>query len=193
MTGTNSNVIVDAIARIFREYIIDANGMTSENSYKYASTKLQSLKFALDDVSVFASMISGKYFSDEANYWTSGIFVSAAINKIIKKDETIKLDFASLEHPADCVGFRLEHGTIILHGNSGDYLGERMSGGKIIVEGNAGYYVGYSMSRGSITVQGNSGGHLGRYMSGGVIKIEGQIGSIAKPCKGQIYQKGILQ
>ncbi|MDE1828854.1 MAG: hypothetical protein KGI25_00885 [Thaumarchaeota archaeon] len=193
MAGTNSNVTVNAMAEIFRDYIVDANGLTSENSYKYALSKLEGLVCTLSDVTIFASMISGKDFTDEANYWTSGIFVSAAVNKIIKKDETVTLDFASLGVPADCIGFRLKYGKIIVPGNAGDYLGEHMSGGEISVQGNAGYYVGYSMSGGSITVHGNAGGHLGRYMSGGVIEIEGKIGSIAKPYRGKIYHKGILQ
>lgn len=193
MAGTNSDVAVEAMAEIFRDYIIDANGLTSESSYKYALSKLEGLVYTLNDATVFASMISEKAFTDEANYWTSGIFVSAAVNQIVKENETVILDFANLDVPADCIGFRLKHGKILVPRNAGDYLGEHMSGGEIVVQGNAGYYVGYAMSGGSITVHGNAGGHLGRYMSAGVIQIEGQIGSIARPYRGKIYHKGILQ
>ncbi len=193
VTGPNSNITIHAMAEIFRDYIVDANSLTSENSYKYALSKLGGLVYTLGDVAIFASTISGKDFTDEANYWTSGIFVSAAVNKIIKENEAVTLDFASLGVPADCIGFRLKHGKILVPGNAGDYLGEHMTGGEIIVRGNAGYYTGYSMSGGSITVHGNAGGHLGRYMSGGIIKIEGKVGSIAKPYTGKIYQRGILQ
>jgi glutamate synthase domain-containing protein 3 len=190
---TKSNVTVHAMAEIFREYIVDANGLISENSYKYALSKLEGLVYTLSDVTIFTAMISGKKFTDKANYWTSGIFVSAAVNKIIKENETVKLDFASLGVPADCIGFRLKYGKILVLGNAGDYLGEHMSGGEIIIKGNAGYYVGYSMLGGSIIVRGNAGSHVGRYMSGGVIKIEGQIGSITKSYQGRIYHKGTLQ
>lgn len=181
------------MAEIFREYIIDANGLTSEYSYKYALSKLERLDFSLSDVSSFASLVSSKNFSGEANYWTIGIFISAAINKIIKNDDILTLNFVDLDYPVDCIGFKLKHGKIILHGNAGDYLGEHMSGGEITIQGNAGYYIGYCMSGGCIVIQYNAGGHIGRYMSGGIIKIEGQIGSIATPYKGKIYHKGMLQ
>jgi len=191
--GINSNVIVNAMAEIFREYIIDANGLISEHSYKYALSKLEKLDFSLSDVSAFAGLVSSKHFSEEANYWTIGIFISAAINKIIKKDDIVTLNFANIDFSVDCIGFRLKHGKIILHGKSGDYLGEHMSGGEITVKGHAGYYIGYCMSGGCITIQGNAGEHIGRYMSGGVIKIKGKFGSIVTPYKGKIYHKGKLQ
>lgn len=193
MARKDSNLAVCAIAEVFRDYIVDANGLTSESSYKYALSKIDKMMYTLDDVTLFASIINGRDFTDEANYWTSGIFVSAAVNKIIKKDDTVTLDFANLGVPADCIGFRLKHGKILVHGNVGDYLGEHMSGGEVVVLGNAGYYAGYAMSGGRIIIQGNAGGHLGRYMSAGVIQIQGQIGSIAKPSGGKVYHKGVLQ
>lgn len=185
-----SNVAIYSIAKIFRDYIIDANGLTSKNSYKHATTKLERLEFGLGDVLSFAGMISGQYFSDKANYWTAGIFVSAAINKIIKSDETATLEFSSLGCAADCIGYRLDRGNIVLHGDAGDYLGEEMSGGTITVLGNAGYYAGFCMSGGKITVDGDAGGHLGTYMSGGTIDVHGRIGSVADSCKGRISQNG---
>ncbi len=124
-------------------------------------------------------MINRESFSDKANYWTAGLFISAATNKVIQEDDTVTLDFTHLDSPADCIGYRLKQGKIVLQGNGGDYVGELMSGGKITIHGNAGYYVGYNMSGGHITVKGNAGGHLGTYMSGGVIDIECQIGSIS--------------
>ena len=193
MVETDSDATVNAMAEIFRDYIIDANGLTSEYSYKYASSKLERLDFGLSDISAFASLISGRHFSEEANYWTIGIFISAAINKIIKKDDIVTLSFANIEYSVDCIGFRLKHGKIMLHGNAGDYLGEHMSGGEITIQGNAGYYVGYCMSGGRIMIHGNAGGHIGRYMSDGIIEIEGQIVSIASPYNGKIYHKGTLQ
>ena len=189
-TGKNKTCALD---EVFREYIIDANGLTSQNSYNYALSKLEGLDYESSDVAVFARMISSEKFTDEANYWTSGIFVSAAVNKVIKKGETVTLDFAGLGYPADCIGFKLAQGRIMVPGDAGDYLGERMSGGEIAVLGKAGYYAGYFMSGGSIMIDGDTGGHLGRYMSGGVIRIKGKIGSISRPNRGKIFQRGILQ
>lgn len=184
------NVAVYSIAKIFRDYIIDANGLTSKNSYKHAATKLERLEFGLSDVVAFTGMVSGQYFSDKANYWTAGIFVSAAINKIIKRDETVTLEFSSLGCAADCIGYGLDCGNLVLQGDAGDYLGEEMSGGTITVLGNAGYYLGFCMSGGQITVHGDAGGHLGTYMSGGLIDVHGRIGSVADSCKGRICQNG---
>ncbi|MGI0070338.1 MAG: hypothetical protein ACREA3_03165 [Nitrosotalea sp.] len=192
MARANSNAIVYAIAKIFREYIVDANSLTSEYSYKSASSKLERLNFILKDVSIFAGLISGEYFSNKANYWTAGLFISAAINKVIKEDDTVTLDFAGLGCPSDCIGYRFKQGKIVLQSNAGDYIGEGMSGGEITIQGNAGYYAGYNMSGGHITIQGNAAGHVGTYMSGGVIQIEGQIGSIAQSCRGRIYHRGTL-
>lgn len=192
MAGENSNNTVYAIAKIFREYIVDANSLTSEYSYKSASSKLERLDFTLCDVSIFSGLISGEYFSDKANYWTAGLFISAAINKTIKEDDTVTLGFASLCYPADCIGYSLEKGQIVFQGDAGDYVGECMSGGEIIVQGNAGYYVGYRMSGGQIRIQGNAGGHVGTYMSGGNIYMQGQIGSISESGRGKVYQRGTL-
>lgn len=188
----NSNGTINTIAKIFREYIVYANSLTSEESYKSASSKLERLNLTLDDVSIFAGLINRESFSDKANYWTAGLFISAAINKIIKEDDTVTLDFHSLGCPVDCVGYRLKQGKILFQGDAGDYLGEGMYGGEITIQGNAGYYVGYNMSGGHITIQCNAGGHVGTYMSGGVIHIEGQVGSISESCRGRIYHRGTL-
>lgn len=192
MARANSNYTINDIAKIFREYVVYANSLISEDSYKSASSKLERLNFTLNDVSIFAGLINRESFSDKANYWTAGLFISAAINKVIKEDDTVTLGFPILGCPADCIGYRLKQGKIAFQGNVGDYVGEAMSGGEITIQDNAGYYVGYNMSGGHIKIQGNAGGHVGTYMSGGVIHIEGQIGSISESCRGRIYHRGIL-
>ncbi|MDE1764717.1 MAG: hypothetical protein KGI27_00440 [Thaumarchaeota archaeon] len=192
MEQGGSNPAISSIEKTFRDYIVHANSLVSEESYKHASSCLEKLGFALDDVSTFAGMISAEHFSNMANYWTAGLFISAAINKVIKEDDITNLDFSALEGPADCVGYRLEHGKIVLHGNAGDYIGESMSGGEIAIKRNAGYYVGYNMSGGRITIRGNAGDHLGTYMSGGIIDVKGKIGSISESCRGRVCHRGML-
>ncbi|MDE1763805.1 MAG: hypothetical protein KGH88_06140 [Thaumarchaeota archaeon] len=192
MEQEGSGQSVPSIEKTFRDYIVHANSLVSEESYKYASSRLERLDFVLGDVSTFAGMISSEHFSNMANYWTAGLFVSAAINKVIKENDSVNLDFSALEGRADCVGYRLEQGKIVLRGNAGDYIGEAMSGGEIVIEHNAGYYIGYRMSGGHITIQGNTGDNLGTYMSGGVIDVKGKIGSISGSCRGRVYHKGIL-
>jgi len=191
MDRVDTNAIC-SIDKVFREYITYANYLTSENSYKSAASKLEHLKFIQNDVSTFAGLIDREQFTDKANYWTVGLFISAAINKVISKDEVMVLDFVRLGYPVDCIGYRLKQGNLSLQGNAGDYLGENMSGGKITIQGNAGNYVGYAMSGGEIMVQGNVVDHVGTYMSGGTIHVKGQIGSIAESCKGRIYHDTTL-
>src|SRR5579885_894198 len=189
---TDPSYAIHAIAKIFREYIVHANSMTSEESYKHASSNLDKVNFFLSDVPIFARLISGEYFTDKANYWTAGLFISAAINKVIKENEIVTLGFPILGFPVDCIGYGLKRGKIALQENAGDYLGEGMSGGEITIQHNAGYYLGYNMSGGRIIVHGNTGDHIGTYMSGGIIDIKGQIGSIAGSCRGKIYHRGML-
>lgn len=186
MRKTESNNVRNDVVRVFQEYIIYANYLTSENSYKHALSKLDNLKFTLKDISSFIGLIKKEHFAGKANYWTAGLFISAAINKIIKENETFTLESEFLGDSVDCIGYGLEQGKIILQGDAGDYLGENMSGGMITIRGNVGNYVGYAMSGGKITIEGNAANHIGTYMSGGTIHVKGQVGSIAKSCKGKI-------
>ncbi len=175
------------IALVFRQYLKYANYVTSDISYKSAASKLDPIEFSADDVMDFAKAVNGN-FSESANYWTRGIFISAAINKVIKKDETVTLELSGAE-VVDCIGYGLGRGTIKVVGDVGDYVGEYMSGGEIAVMGNAGNYVGYAMSGGKISVAGNAAEHVGTYMSGGAIHIGGSLASIASSCKGMVYGK----
>lgn len=192
MDRADTNNAICSIAKAFREYITYANYLTSENSYKSASSKLENLEFILNDVSTFAGLVDREQFTDKANYWTVGLFISAAINKVITKDEVMVMNFVRLGYPVDCIGYRLKQGNLSLQGDAGDYLGENMSGGKITIQGNAGNYVGYAMSGGEITIQGSVVDHVGTYMSGGTIHVKGQIGSISESCKGRIYHDATL-
>ncbi|MDE1861685.1 MAG: hypothetical protein KGI33_02105 [Thaumarchaeota archaeon] len=179
-----------SIERAFKEYIRDANMMTSDISYKLAASKVAGTIFSLDDVGQFAQGISGSRFSDKANYWTSGLFVSAAINKMATEMSSVVLEFGLLGCPVDCIGYALERGSIIVEGGAGDYLGERMRGGEITVRGRVGNYAGYCMSGGRITVRGDAGCHTGTYMSGGVIEVGGRISSIPESCSGTVIAGG---
>lgn len=180
-----------SMGKVFREYVSEANGLTSENSYNSAVSALQKVEFVLGDVKTFAALACPEFFSDKANYWTTGLFLSAAINKVIKDGEMIALSFEALGTPADCIGYKLRRGTISVQGDVGDYAGEGMAGGAIMVDGNAGNYAGYRMSGGRISIRGNAGDHLGTYMSGGILNIDGAIGSIPDSCHGRVYHKEI--
>ena len=69
------------------------------NSFDYenfstASTLLKGVNYTIKDIEELCLILSKSY----ANETTSiGIFISAAINKIIKETDTINLDFAGIE------------------------------------------------------------------------------------------------
>ena len=166
------------------------------NSFDYenfstASTLLKGVNYTIKDIEELCPILSQSY----ANETTSiGIFISAAINKIIKETDTINLDFAGIEvnylgyyltrgnliikgSVGGYTGHSMQSGSITIHGNAGDWTGRSMKGGSIIVDGNAGKYTGDSMQSGSITIHGNAGDWTGDYMKGGSIIVDGNVDS----------------
>ncbi len=99
----------------------------------------------------------------------------------------------------DCVGERLDAGTIIVEGDVGGYGGRRMSGGRLDIKGNAGPYLASRMSEGVITVSGSAGDCVGGIkagekfgMTGGQVVVEGSIGARAgdRMRRGTIIARG---
>ncbi len=166
-----------------------ANSFIDEN-FSTASTLLKGVNYTIKDIEELCPIFS-KFYANETN--SIGIFISAAINKIIKETDTIVLDFAGIEvnYLGYCLtcgnliikgsvggytGQSMQSGSITIHGNAGDYTGKSMEGGSIIVEGNSNADTGVSMQSGSITVDGNAGDWTGDYMKGGSIIVEGNAG-----------------
>jgi formylmethanofuran dehydrogenase subunit C len=93
------------------------------------------------------------------------------------------------------IGAGLEHGTLTVIGDAGDYAGESMRGGTLKVKGNAGNYLGVGMRGGTLTVSGNAGAFAGsarvgetRGMAGGSLVIRGSAGDRA----GDRMRRGLL-
>ena len=160
---------------------------TDEDKLSIASALLKGVNYTIKNIEELCPILS-KSYANETN--SIGIFISAAINKIIKETDTINLDFAGIE--VNCLGYCLTRGNLIIkgsvgddtghsmqsgsitiHGNAGDRTGDSMEDGSIIVDGNAGKYTGDFMQSGSITIHGNSGDFTGDYMKGGSIIVEG--------------------
>ncbi|MEO0220173.1 MAG: hypothetical protein ABIL89_08575 [candidate division WOR-3 bacterium] len=170
--------------------------------YKISSKGLKSINYSLKDIEDLCPVIEG----DEDKI---GIYISAAINKIIKDGEEVRLNFGNKR--IDFIGLYLSKGKIIVGGGAGDYVGYGMKGGNINMEGGAGNFVGIWMEGGNINIEGGAGDYVGRGMKGGSISIGGNAGkyvggsseggeiwidgdykSIGKNCKAKIYHKGKL-
>jgi len=170
--------------------------------YEKASEKLNSINYSLKDIEDLCPVIEG----DEDKI---GIYISAAINKIIKDGEEVRLNFGNRK--INFLGMYLSRGKVIVEGDAGYYVGYEMDGGNINVEGGASYYVGREMKGGSIYIKGNAGDDVGEEMKGGTIsiggnagkcvgdfseggeiRIEGNYKSIGENCKAKIYHKGKL-
>ena len=167
-----------------------ANSFIDEN-FSTASTLFKGVNYTIKDIEELCPILS-KSYANETN--SIGIFISAAINKIIKETDTINLDFAGIE--VNCLGYCLTRGNLIIkgsvggytghsmqsgsitiHGNAGDWTGNSMEDGSIIVDGNAGKYTGDFMQSGSITIHGNAGEYTGHSMEGGSIIVDGNAGN----------------
>jgi formylmethanofuran dehydrogenase subunit C len=177
---------------------------TGEYKLSIASALLKGVNYTIKDIEELCPILSQSY-ANETN--SIGIFISAAINKIIKETDTIVLDFAGIEvnflgynlpcgnliikgSVGDDIGNHMQSGSITIHGNAGRWTGCSMKGGSIIVEGNAGDYTGRSMHSGSITIRGNADNFTGDYSEGGEIKVNGEINGIGGNPKAAIFCKG---
>ncbi len=106
-----------------------ANSFNDEN-FSTASTLLKGVNYTIKDIEELCPILS-KSYANETN--SIGIFISAAINKIIKETDTINLDFAGIE--VNYLGYNLPCGNLIIKGNAGKYTGGSSEGGEIKVNG----------------------------------------------------------
>ena len=148
-----------------------AKSNTYEDVLSTASTLLKGVNYTIKDIEELCLTLSKSYTNETTSI---GIFISAAINKIIKETDTINLDFAGIE--VNCLGYCLTRGNLIIKGNAGKYTGDSMQSGSITIHGNAGDYTGDSMEDGSIIVDGNAGKYTGDFMQSGSITIHGNAG-----------------
>ena len=137
---------------------------------------VKSIGYTKDDISRFCSEETLEYKKDVLSHCNlkksgpllvpentcEGMYISALVNNIIKKGETIKikaktaLNLVIPEHRSPWLhylGYKHSKGTLIIEGNAGDCTGMRMSGGQIIVEGYVGFHTGNYMTNGKIMLK----------------------------------------
>lgn len=138
------------------------------------------------DVNELSKRIIVKH--DLARY--SGFYLSALVNKIIKKFDQIELE---PHEELFGLGAYLKTGKLIVRGDVGYFAGAFMSGGVCIIDGNTGNRSGNGMAGGKLIIYKNAGKDTGDFMTGGEIRVDENIGSISPNCRGKMYNAGSEQ
>ncbi|MCK4428903.1 MAG: hypothetical protein KAU95_00900, partial [Candidatus Aenigmarchaeota archaeon] len=110
---------------------------------------------------------------EEKEDWSKGLFLSAMINKLYKKEE-IYLPLGNINF----IGSFNKDKKIVVKGDCDNYTGYCMEGGEIVIEGNCGNWTGYDMKGGKIRIYGDN------------FDPKSQISEHAEG--GKIYHKGIV-
>ncbi|MEM5881796.1 MAG: hypothetical protein QXJ14_03705 [Candidatus Aenigmatarchaeota archaeon] len=161
---------VNKLLNIFKEIeeeIKNTEFIIYSSFYEMVSKELNFITYSLKDIEDLCPIIKG----DEDRI---GIYISAAINKIIKDGDEVRLNFRNRR--IDFIGMYLSKGKVIVEGDVGNNVGHGMKGGSIHIKGNARSYIGYEMENGNIIVKGNAGDFVGSWMKGGSIHIKGNAG-----------------
>ena len=144
----------------------------SNNGYEGFQNALANIDYTLADIEKICPKIKINN--------NTGLFISAAINKIITENDTVTLDFNGKE--VNELAYRLQKGHVILNGPAGDSVGQFMSGSAhLTINGNAGNSAGWDMhGSASLTINGNAGDFAGWNMHGSAsLTINGNAGDFA--------------
>jgi len=146
------------------EEIVNMNHFNLTKIIKIGREAANELKYTKEDLEIMSLRLS----TVRTNFWL-GLYISILLNKVIKEDDEVILNFGK---EMSCLGSFLERGTIIIPHDVDYNSGWFMRGGRLIIEGNAGY-------------------RTGENMRGGDIYVDGIIKYLSKSCGGNIYKKGI--
>lgn len=174
---------VDRLLSSCEKFLDSALG-TPESKYELGEKVASNYLYTLENLENLSKRI---FLENPWEYSESlGIYFSALINKIIKKDETVKL---TTSVKLECAGMYLAKGNLIVEGNAGSFAGRSMTGGKIIITGDASDYLAYEMKNGIIVVDGKSGGCIGYQADGGELFVKEVESMIAMSCQATVYKK----
>ena len=144
----------------------------SKNTYEDFQNALHNVSYTLTDIEAICPKIKINN--------NTGLFISAAINKIITENDTVTLDFNGKE--VNELAYRLQKGHVILNGPAGIAAGEFMSGSaSLTINGNAGDFAGWNMyGSAQLIINGSAGNYAGYRMSGSAsLTIHGPAGYYA--------------
>ncbi|NYZ73920.1 hypothetical protein H0O00_02145 [Candidatus Micrarchaeota archaeon] len=188
----------------FGELEFNHSSDETEEYYVRAHDTARQLRYSSKDIELFSITLAGLLDENELEL-RAGLFLSALINNgkdgsyVIHTNGILidDLGYKNTKHitvegdVGECIGWRMERGSITVNGNVGTFCGGMMDSGVITVNGDTGGWVGSDMEGGTITVKGDAGKLLGGGMKGGEIHIEGEIGHMSDVILGgKIFHKG---
>ncbi len=159
---------LDDVFKLYETWMARQRLETTRSTFKIASEWLKILSVSSKLVKDFS--IDLKRYEEQGDFYASGVFLSALINRCREKNVEIKTEHLSRD--LEMLG-RSSKKIIKVIGNVGFNAGYRLEGGELHIEGNALNGVGLEMKRGKIFVRGNAGTNAGAQMTGGEIMIEG--------------------
>lgn len=109
---------------------------------------ISDINYTREDLQPFCSHLI-KYECSE-NFKSLGKFLSVLVNKIIKKDEEIRLYLPGTHVKLYRVGMALRQGRLVIVGDVGDCTGAWMLDGELVIEGRSGLDTGYGMAGGKL-------------------------------------------
>lgn len=155
-------------------------------SYELAEDTVKEINYTKYELQPFCEQLP-YYEQDKWFHWI-GFYLSALINKIIKKDEEIKIYLPNTNIRIDLIGSSFEIGKLIVFGNTGRWTGFKMKGGEVVINGDTEDFTGYGMAQGRITIKGKAKGYTGEKMVGGKISAK-EIEEVSLHYKsGEIYE-----
>jgi formylmethanofuran dehydrogenase subunit C len=166
----NREITVDRLSMSnLKEAFDTSSKMSFSDSRDYYKSKVNNIDYTKQDIEEICKII-------DVNEKT-GIFISEAINKIIKDGDVIYLDFNGRK--VDYLAYGLMRGTVIVRGDAGNYAGGFMGGSaKLEIYGNAGFRTGTSNKDDAyVLVHRDVGDEAGISMSGNAkLEIYGNAG-----------------
>ncbi len=166
----NREITVDRLSMSnLKEAFDTSSKMSFSDSRDYYKSKVNNIDYTKQDIEEICKII-------DVNEKT-GIFISEAINKIIKDGDVIYLDFNGRK--VDYLAYGLMRGTVIVRGDAGNYAGGFMGGSaKLKIYGNAGFRTGTSNKDDAyVLVHRDVGDEAGISMSGNAkLEIYGNAG-----------------
>ncbi|MBU4503053.1 MAG: hypothetical protein KKA79_10745 [Nanoarchaeota archaeon] len=183
-------------------YFLEGMKYNRNNTARYllGLSIAKDIKYTSKGIGLFAEQL------DKDATQSSGFYISALVNNIIKEDETITLNLNAvlsglgaylrkgcLEINGNFLnntGYFMQGGCLHIYGNGLNTTGAEMKEGIIVIKGNLNNITGYMMKGGEIKVYGNVREDIGLRMSGGTIRINGGIENFSSNCNGNIYHNG---
>lgn len=138
--------------------------------YRDAERLIEDAEYSKHELQSFCDRLRG--YEGCKRFEKTGVYLSAAINKVTKKGRKMVLELPYTEIRLDWVGYYFSKGTLVIKGDLGNKTAYCMEDGKLIVEGETGKDTGNFMSGGELHAKRIES--LGDILQGGKIFEDGK-------------------